>query len=198
MTVSRFQKLRPYLIVTMVNLLIVGCAYLLIRRPALGSVEVLLPSTPTPAATSTPAMLRVYITGAVRSPDVYVLAPGSIVKDAILAAGGAGPDADLLQVNLALELQDQMQIVVPRRGETVATPGSAPAARSAPSLGTTPGRVNVNTASAEVLESLPGIGPGLAGRIVDGRPYRKIEDLLSVPGIGEKTYEELKDLVSVN
>ncbi|MGQ9468181.1 MAG: SLBB domain-containing protein [Anaerolineae bacterium] len=72
--------------------------------------------TATPTPTPTPAPLRVYVTGAVQAPDVYLLPVGSLVKDAVLAAGGPAPDADLDRINLARQLEDQQQIYVPRRG----------------------------------------------------------------------------------
>ena len=162
-------------------------------------------STPVPTATATitpvptPALVRVYVTGAVLHPDVYVLPAGSIVKDAIETAGGATSEADLDSVNLAVEVQDQQQVHVPRLGEA-----ASPVLRSAtPVLIATPagGKVNINTASVEELDVLPGVGPTIAQRIVDYRtengPFRSIEDLMQVKGIGSATFADLKDQVTV-
>jgi len=116
--------------------------------------------SPSPESSATPAPLRVYVSGAVQRPDVYELPPGSIVKDALLVAGGASQEADLDRINLAATLADGQQIYVPHQGEQD-LPVQPPAAES---TGGT--RININTASAEALETLPGIGPTLAQRIV--------------------------------
>jgi competence protein ComEA len=162
-------------------------------------------STPVPTATATitpiptPAPVRVYVTGAVVRPDVYVLPAGSIIKDAVLAAGGATSEADLDRVNLAVQVQDQQQVYVPRVGEA-----GSPAVRSAtpvPIASPVGGKVNINTASVEELDALPGVGPTIAQRIVDYRsengPFRSIEDLMQVKGIGAATFADLKDRVTI-
>ena len=169
------------------------------RQPPPGAIEVVLPpATATPAPTATPGPIRVYVCGAVQQPDVYSLPAGSLVKDAILAAGGATTDANLEAVNLALALQDQMQIQVPRRGETPAPAGDILSTRSGnPAPGApSAGLINLNTASQQELETLPGIGPALAGRIIEHRPYRSPEQIMEVPGIGAATYAQLKDHIT--
>jgi len=173
--------------VGLLALLAVGAIVLVLRLPMAGRVEVLLP---TPGATRTPAPLRVYVSGAVAQPDVYTLPAGSIVKDAILAAGGATASADLDRINLALALTDQVHVHVPALGEPA---GVAPAL---PSKSGAPGLINLNTASLEELDTLSGIGPALAQRIVDHRPYRSVQELLQVAGIGPATYEKIKDEVT--
>jgi competence protein ComEA len=149
----------------------------------------------------------VYVTGAIAQSDVYFLPPGSIVKDAITAAGGFTPDADKERINQALELQDQQQIHIPRLGETDAPPPvqgglvqQSPASRSlasAPSAGL----INLNTATVEELDSLPGIGPAIAKRIIDYREsasgFKNVEQITEVSGIGEATLTKIKDLVTV-
>lgn len=148
--------------------------------------------TSTPVPTATPSPLRVYVTGAVLHPDVYSLPAGSIVKDALLAAGGATGEADLERINLAAPLSDGLQIYVPRLSEPtppvpiLSTPSSS--------------RVNINTADVPALESLPGIGPAIAQRILDYRrahgPFAEPRDLLKVPGIGPAVFEEMEDLIT--
>jgi competence protein ComEA len=148
---------------------------------------------PTPEATSTPAPLQVYVSGAVQQPDVYTLAPDSIVKDALLAAGGATDDADLDRINLAQRVVDGQHVYVPREGEED-LPVEPPSSQA------DPGKVNINTADSRTLESLPGIGPVIAQRIVDYReahgPFERIEDIMEVSGIGTATFEGMQDLIT--
>ena len=157
------------------------------------------PPTPTPYPTATPPPLRVYVSGAVQNPAVYQLAPGSIVRDAVDAAGGPLSSADLTHLNLALELRDQQQVHVPREGEEAPPP--AVSGRASESVGAAGGLVNINTATARELETLPGIGEVTAQRIIDYReangPFEAIEDIQNVSGIGPKTFEALKDLVTL-
>ncbi len=155
--------------------------------------------TPTPTPTPTPAPLRVYVCGAVQTPEVYLLPPGSLVRDAIRAAGGPAPDADLDRINLARELLDQQQIYVPRKGEEnpvpVVSEGSA-----APTVPAHP-LININTATAEELQQLPRVGPALAQRIVAYRemygPFQTPEDLMRVSGIGESILAAIRDYITV-
>lgn len=137
--------------------------------------------------------LYVHVSGAVRSPGLYVLPPGSRVVDAVAAAGGFTDDAERDAVNLARTVTDGEQLPVPRVGET-------PAAGAASGT-TADGRVNLNTADASQLEELPRIGPALAERIVawrdDNGRFTSVDDLLAVPGIGDKMLSSLRDLVTV-
>jgi competence protein ComEA len=156
-------------------------------------------STPFPDPTlppaPTPAPIRVHVSGAVRQPDVYELPAGSIVKDAVEAAGGPIDNADLDGVNLAVELRDQQQVYVPRQGETV------PMSPALVGGGAVSGPVNINTATAAELDTLPGIGPSTAQKIVDYREangsFQTIEDIMDVPTIGEAKFEGIKDLITV-
>lgn len=141
-----------------------------------------------PAAAGTVA---VHVSGAVVRPGVVEVAPAARVADAIAAAGGATADADLRGINLAAPVVDGGQVVVP---DTRHPPPSAPG-------GAGPGPLRLNAASAAELESLPGVGPVTAARIVAHRqqhgPFAVIEDLLDVPGIGEGRLATLRDLVVV-
>lgn len=192
-------KSSVYLILTLVVGLIAGGAivYFTMRATAPNTpiiVSTPLP-TPTPFPSSTPAPIRVHVSGAVRQPDVYELPPGSIVKDAIEAAGGPASDADLDGVNLAVELRDQQQVYVPRQGEV------APMAPAVGGGGAPAGPVNINTATAAELEALSGVGPKTAEAIVEYReangPFESIEDIVNVPGIGEGTFEKIRDKITV-
>lgn len=139
--------------------------------------------------------ITVHVAGAVGRPGVYQLPAGARVSQAVQLAGPL-PEANPHALNLAAPLKDGQQIIVPRAGEEASTnvvPGST---------GSTPkAKVNINTAGLEELDSLPGIGPALAQRILDYRqqhgPFRSIEDLQNVSGIGSKRFEELKDLITV-
>jgi competence protein ComEA len=136
----------------------------------------------------------VHVAGAVQAPGLYRLSEGSRVAEAIEAAGGPTAEADLDALNLASVLQDADKVLVPERGQA-----SAPGGGPAPGGGST--LVNLNTATQSDLETLPGIGPALAQRILAYRSehgtFRAVEDLINVSGIGPKTLENLRDLVTV-
>jgi competence protein ComEA len=141
----------------------------------------------------------VHVAGAVRNAGVYRLRAGARVNDALARAGGATPRADLSQVNLAAEVEDGRQVLVPRR---VATPPAAPAAptgTAAPGQPTVP--VNLNTATLEQLDTLPGVGPATAQKILDYREqhggFGSVDELGEVPGIGDVRLAALRDLVRV-
>lgn len=161
---------------------------------------------PTEAPTVTPGPLRVYVSGAVANPAVYSLPAGSIIDDAVRAAGGFAPDANTVAVNLAQPVADGMQVYVPTLAEAVPTPPvvSAPAATAPPSrMGgvTAAGLININTATQADLEMLPGIGPTTAAAIISYRdangPFATIEALMDVSGIGEGKFAAIKDLITV-
>ncbi|MEW6552930.1 MAG: helix-hairpin-helix domain-containing protein [Actinomycetota bacterium] len=137
--------------------------------------------------------LTVHVAGAVVNPGVVLLAPGDRVMDAVAAAGGPLPEADLDGLNLAQPVQDGQKITVPCQGEAEATPS--------PGSGGESGKIDLNTAGLEELEKLPGIGPTLAERIISYREkkggFRSVEELKQVSGIGDKKFEEIRDLVEI-
>jgi competence protein ComEA len=157
--------------------------------------------------------VTVDVAGAVRHPGVYELPAGSRVDDALRRAGGAARRADLTVVNLAAKLEDGRQVLVPLRAAAVAAPGSggvavgaatagAPAAGGGGAVGGTPAApINLNTATLEQLDTLDGVGPGIAQRILDYRQqhggFSRVEELGEVPGIGDKRFATLKPLVTV-
>jgi competence protein ComEA len=157
-----------------------------------------LPSTPRSTDTpSVPSTVVVYISGAVGAPDVYELPIDARVKDLVLAAGGLTADADLEQVNLAERLKDSAHVHVPRRGESsAADPAAATTSDAAQN-----GLLDLNTASASDLDSLPGIGQSFADRIIEYRttngPFASVEDLQKVKGIGAALFAKIAPLVSV-
>ena len=156
-----------------------------------------------PAPTATPGPIRVYISGAVASPDVYTVPPGAILRDLLNAAGGTAADADLNALNLAAVLRDGDHIHVPRIGES---PTSAPVSQNGSGAGASlplpGGLININTASQAELESLPGIGPAIAGRIITYReangPFASIEAVQDVSGIGPAIFDQIKALITVD
>ena len=183
--------MRRYLILLLVlSLMLAAC-----QQTA--PIVVVPPPTVAPTVPPTLTPIRVYISGAVATPGVYTLPPHSLVNDALKAAGGATAEADLEKINLAQEVRDQQQIHVPRKGE--ATPGQATPGPG----GATPGahKININTATLAELDTLPKIGPVTAQNIIDYRtrsgPFKKVEDLKNVSGIGDMTFEALKDLITV-
>lgn len=177
-TMTKLDRLYLYTVVLLVLVIGAGGALLIHQRYFQEQPLEIVPGTPTARSETV-----VYITGAVNDPGVYSLKAEARVADALLAAGGATAEADLVHINLAVMVRDGDQIHVPARGEVSQ-------------------RINLNTADARLLETLPGIGPVLAQRIVDYRQqngyFRRPEDILKVEGIGKATYEKIKGLIAVN
>ena len=158
--------------------------------------ELAIPVATTVAAE--PAVVVVHVDGAVRFPGVHELRSGSRVADAIEAAGGLTAAADRRQLNLAQLVGDGQRIWVPVEGEEVVViAGAGPAADEGVDAA---GTVALSTASADVLETLPGIGPSLAAAIVEYRAregsFAAVDDLLAVPGIGPAKLDALRGLVA--
>jgi len=168
-----------------------------------GSAPEVTGSAP-PTAGEDPVIF-VHVLGAVAQPGLFEVAEGARVVDAVAAAGGLLPTADQTGVNLARLVSDGEQLYIPALGEVVpgeagATPGGSGAGTGGAGSGTA-ATVNLNTATAADLDTLPRIGPAMAQRILDYREaegrFDSVEDLRNVTGIGEKTFAALKDLVSV-
>lgn len=186
------ERNKGHVIVLLLSLILNGGLVLMLNRPAGYQIRI-VPPTATPVRTT----VRVFVSGAVLAPDVYEIPIDSLVKDALLAAGGHTSEANLDQINLARQVKDQEQLFVPYRS---AGP-EAPTDRLLP-LDLSQDRINLNTATRAELESLPGIGPGLAQRIIDYRAdngsFASVEEVMNVSGIGKKTYEQMKDRLVVN
>lgn len=146
------------------------------------------------ATEQTEAVLYVHITGRVHSPGVVRMDTGARLQDAVEAAGGLYPDADTTQINLSMKLKDEDKIHIPAQGELPAAAGAANSGLVEDGL------IDINHAGANELETLPGIGPALAQRIIEyreGSPFSAIEDIQNVRGIGEKLFEGMKEQITV-
>lgn len=181
------------------GLLAAGVLLLVASQPRGQSIQLYPPPTALPCL--------VHVSGAVANPGVYALSRQGRVQDALLAAGGALPKADLDGVNLAAFVEDGARIWVPWKAEATASPVSGksgydlqPTPRP-PETTPIPGLIDLNRASQSELESLPGIGPVLAGRIIAYRqangPFLKVEDLVGVEGIGPSVMKKIEGLVTV-
>lgn len=204
-----------------VSLVLVGCLGVWMFAPSAPPAELSVPRVSVPATGDSapllvpqvPREVRVHVAGAVRHPGVYVLSTDDRVVNAVEAAGGAVAGADLDAINLAQTLKDTEQIFVPRRS---VSPGARrPAPRLQPrrpatvtvppaTTGTGPvpsGPVNINTANAQQLDALPGVGPATAKAIVAYRsskgPFARVEDLLNVPGIGPAKLDAMRRQISL-
>ncbi|MDE4541548.1 ComEA family DNA-binding protein [Thermoanaerobacterium sp. R66] len=140
--------------------------------------------------------IKVYVTGLVKSPGVYTMREGDRIDDAIKMAGGALDGADLSDINLAEKLKDEQMIKVPKIGENYASNDKSSSSNA------TNGKININTATKEDLDTLPGIGEVTAQRIIDFREqhgnFQRIEDIMNVSRIGPKLFEQIKDKITVD
>ena len=152
-----------------------------------------------PAPTAQPIV--VHVVGAVPRPGVYEFPKGARVRDAILAAGGLLTDADVGIINMAALLQDGQRLEIPSLSGTPGTPSAV----TTPAAGTPSvsdgDLVNINTATLDQLDALPGIGLITAQKIIDYRtvhgPFQRIEDIKNVPNIGPVTFDKIKALITV-
>lgn len=186
------ERNKAHIVVLLLSFILNGGLVLMLNRPPSYEIEIVPPT-----ATSVRTTVRVFVSGAVLSSDVYEVPIGSLVRDAVLAAGGHTLEADLNQINLARQVKDQEQIFVPYRPaeQELSTDRLLP-------LGPSASGINLNTATLAELESLPGIGSGLAQRIIEYRAnngsFTSVEEIKKIDGIGEKTYEQIKDRLMVN
>lgn len=145
-------------------------------------------------------MIYVDIKGAVKVPGIYQLKNQQRIWDALALAGGVSEEADTAQVNYAQKVKDQMIIYVPKKGEAVAQ-SLETLQESAPAQQNQEEKINLNTATEAELQTISGIGAKKAQEIIRFRdeqgPFKTIEELKNVPGIGEKTVERLKDMLTV-
>ena len=162
-----------------------------------------------PAAASSSGMaqeagLTVYVTGAVNQPGVVTVASGGRVADAVNACGGLSPEADGDAINMAQAVKDGQQIRVPMKGaEKAAKDGTASksAGGANGAAAADDGVVNINTADEKALDTLPGVGPATAQKIIEYREtegaFQSPEDIMKVRGIGKAKYEKMKDKITI-
>ena len=179
----------------LLGLLLAGALWVAARAPTGESVEL----RPAPV----PEPIQVHVAGAVVRPGLYDLPENSRLMDAVDAAGGFVAEADKNAINLAARLEDAQRLDIPfvagyvpedEQGFVVISEGT-PSPLAGEEL------IDINTASLEELDTLPGIGPTTAQKIIDYREengnFEAIEDIVNVSGIGAATYEEIKDLITV-
>ena len=220
-----FVGVRRLVVGMTTGLALMVAAWLLVR-PSAPLVESVVPKASgvgtagRSPVVSTPLTVKVHVAGAVVKPGVYELSSAARVVDAVNAAGGASSRADLERINLAQTLVDTEQVFVPTRAASspkvttaprlkpsrttivAPTPTTIGQSNNAPPAGTTATRININTATSDQLDALPGVGPATAKAIIGYRtrkgPFGKVEDLLNVPGIGPAKVSALREFVTVN
>ncbi len=180
----------PFLAGLLSGLLSTALLLILISEPRGEPIELRPPPSPPP--------LRVHVSGAVRSPGVYNLPRGSIVADALEAAGGGTASARLSALNLAAPLSDGVKVNVPIEASGTEEAGIVGIEPSDPSGGDL---LPINSATVPELETLPGIGPNLAKAITEYRekngPFASAQELLDVPGIGPAKLAAIEDLIEI-
>jgi competence protein ComEA len=142
------------------------------------------------------------VSGAVKKPGVYRIADTARMQDAIVAAGGFSADADLEwtqhSLNLAAKVSDGTKIYIPKMEESIPSNRSSEGSNTGVVAGAaTTGLISINSASSTELESLPGIGPVSAGKIIDNRPYASLDELLSKKTMGKSVFQKIKTLISL-
>ena len=151
------------------------------------------PASETKTSTS-PEQVIVDVEGAVLNPGVYKLSSESRFVDALAAAGGLSKDADRdyaeKNINLAKKVTDGLKIYIPREGEKILSGSDSSSGQSS--------TININTAGASELDTLPAVGAVTAQKIIDARPYATIEELLQKKIVGQATYDKIKDRISAN
>jgi competence protein ComEA len=184
------RRNRDGLALGLVGMVLVGATTSFVQRPAPAVVVQTATPRPSPVPPS-PAPIAVHVSGEVAAPGLYQFAPGARINDALRAAGGATADGDVQRLNLAARLADGQQLVVPRKSDLQAGTSPGPAARP---------KININSASVAELDTLPGLGPVMAQRIVAHReqngPFTSVDELRDAKLVNAATYDKIKDLVS--
>jgi competence protein ComEA len=172
-----------------------GAIYLASKPPRGEAIQLLPPPTLAP--------IQVHVTGGVLKPGVYALPPASRVQDALEAAGGVSPNADQANLNLAAQLQDGDKLEVPTQQPNAQTSSTGSSQKTDDqAAGESAPIININTATQGELETLPGVGPVTAQKIIAYRQtaggFSTIEEIQKVSGIGPATFEKIKMYITVN
>lgn len=172
------------------------------KEPIVAGINTTFPVSPIendtiiePKVEKETSLIMVYISGEVYNPGIYQLVVGDRVVDVVNMAGGLSKEADLDNINLAKKIYDEDKIYIPALGEEI------PISVSLETNTQESGKININIASSADLQSLPGIGEVIAGRILEYRKttrFNSVEDILDVSGIGEAKFQAIKDLISIN
>jgi len=208
---SNLQQYKKWIIIIGISVLTIGCfCYYFIKEPATSELVKLeekdsidmeqtisLEEKETEQSEDEGSLIVIDVKGAVQYPGVYEVAENARVFEAIQKAGGMNGKADELAVNLASPLQDGMVVYIPFKGETKENPFINPNVMEDPAQQ----KVNINLATSDELQTLSGIGPSKAEAIIAYReekgPFTKIEDLLEVTGIGEKSLEKIREKITI-
>ncbi|HHW56891.1 MAG TPA: transporter [Clostridia bacterium] len=198
-----FSKKQQYAIIAILSFILFFSGYVIYKNYKLKSDFIINANThnilqeienKTTEEKKEPLEIKVYVTGLVKNPGVYLMKEGERIIDAINKAGGPLEEADLSNINLAQKVKDEQMIKVPKKEEEAIISFSGMSAKDK--------KININTATKEELQTLPGIGPVTAERIIEFRetkgPFKKIEDIMNVPRIGPKMFEQIKDKIVVD
>jgi competence protein ComEA len=173
----------------MFGLLAAGIFFLVSSLPHGEAITLLPPPTPAP--------IRIQVSGAVAIPGVYSLPKGSRIEDAVQAAGGLLPEAYVQTLNFAKKMEDGEQIIIPSISEN-----EVPNETSKRTQSSIYNQIDINTATLEVLDTLPGVGPVTAQNIIDYRTnkgqFTNTEELMNVPGIGQAMFDKIKELITIS
>lgn len=208
---SNLQQYKKWIIIIGISVLTIGCFYYyFIKEPATSELVKLeekdsidmeqtisLDEKENKQSEDESSLIVIDVKGAVQYPGVYEVAENARVFEAIQKAGGMSEKADELAVNLASPLQDGIAVYIPFKGETKENPFISPNVVDDPAQQ----KVNINLATSDELQTLSGIGPSKAEAIIAYReeqgPFTKIEDLLEVTGIGEKSLEKIREEITI-
>ena len=193
---SFLEKYSIYIGIFLILIILAGALFICWNKPKSGQI-----------LGQTSIQIRIDIEGAVQNPGVFEFESGAIVEDAIAKAGGLNDKVDgtkLAQdINRAATLTDGQKIFIPVIGTASAdqTPAENQTGSQTSASQTSTGIVNINTADATALDSLPGIGPAYSQRIIDYRTqngkFKSIDEIKNIKGIGDKTFEKLRDLITI-
>lgn len=202
MDISDFGHLKSYAVAFLAGVTLASVVWVFVVKPVSSSSSLSSSSSDTSlqkvqgTKTDAPlAQIVVDVSGAVKTPGVYKLSTGARIGDALVAAGGV----DLVQadhtylsqkINLAAAVTDGQKIYLPFTGETYTTPAAVV-------LGSVSSLVSINSGSAGELDTLPGVGPATAAKIIDSRPYGSLEDLVGKKAVGQSEFEKIKDKISL-